>query len=100
HVDYVGDNYWRKLAVDGWNPNQILDFTPEEISTQLAFLAKFRYRNFNVDLSNCDNRSCPEDANMDSEFYSPVNSISLRVTELDKQKIDLFKQADYEYEKL
>lgn len=100
HVDYVGDNYWRKLAVEGWNPNQILDFTPEEISTQLAFLNKFRYRNFNVDLSNCDNRSCPEDANMDSEFYSPVNSISRRVTELDKQKIDLFKQADYEYEKL
>lgn len=100
HVDYVGDNYWRKLGLVDWAPSSLMNFVPDSVITQQALLSRFETQNFNVDLSQCDDKSCPEVANMDSQFYDAANSIRQWLKSLDEQKISLFEQDGYQYEKL
>ncbi|EGR0148450.1 hypothetical protein FRN29_21745 [Vibrio alginolyticus] len=100
HVDYVGDNYWRKLGLVDWEPSSLMNVVPDSVITQQALLSRFESQNFNVDLSLCDDKSCPDTANMDSQFYAGANSIRHRLKKLDEQKVDLFNQDGYQYEKL
>lgn len=86
HVDYVGDNYWRKLGLVDWAPSSLMNFVPDSVITQQALLSRFETQNFNVDLSQCDDKSCPEVANMDSQFYDAANSIRQWLKSLDEQK--------------
>ncbi|MCZ4388250.1 ImpA family metalloprotease [Vibrio alginolyticus] len=100
HVDYVGDNYWRKLGLVDWEPSSLMNVVPDSVITQQALLSRFESQNFNVDLSKCDDKSCPDTANMDSQFYAGANSIRHWLQKLDEQKVDLFNQNGYQYEKL
>ncbi|KIP75262.1 hypothetical protein SN13_09180 [Vibrio alginolyticus] len=100
HVDYVGDNYWRKLGLVDWEPSSLMNVVPDSVITQQALLSRFESQNFNVDLSKCDDKSCPDTANMESQFYAGANSIRHRLKKLDEQKVDLFNQDGYQYEKL
>lgn len=100
HVDYVGDNYWRKLGLVDWEPSSLMNVVPDSVITQQALLSRFESQNFNVDLSLCDDKSCPDTANMDSQFYAGANSIRHWLQKLDEQKVDLFNQNGYQYEKL
>ncbi|KYN89791.1 hypothetical protein ATY37_12550 [Vibrio cidicii] len=100
HIRYVGDNYWRKLGVVDWQPNQLRNRVPEEIATQLAFLQRFASNGFDVDLAQCDDKSCEATANMDTQFYPVANQLRAHLQSLDKAKIDLFASDYYEYEKL
>lgn len=99
NINYVGDNYWRKLAISDWQPSELLDYIPDEISQQQALLEKLADDTFSIDLSLCDDKSCPSEANMD-EFYQPANSIRQHLKSLDEQGRDLFNTEQYEYEKL
>ncbi len=100
NIGYAGDNYWRKLGVVDWSPSSLINAVPDEVVTQQALLSRFAAQSFNVDLSLCDDRTCPDDANMDSEFYEGANSIRQWLQTLDQQNIQLFDQEDYRYEKL
>ncbi len=100
HIRYSGDNVWHRLGVDNWNPASLVNTLPADIVSQQALLSNFASQSFNVDLSLCDDRTCPDDANMDSEFYEGVNSIRQWLQTLDQQNIQLFDQEDYRYEKL
>lgn len=99
HVNYVGDNYWRKLGVSNWNPAQLIDSIPTDIVQQQALLERLDSDSFNIDLSLCDDKSCPDEANMDQEFYQAAKSIRDRLRQLDEQGIQLFESDHYEYEK-
>lgn len=99
NINYVGDNYWRKLGVSNWQPNQLIDYVPEEVLLQQALLENLANDTFNIDLSTCDDKSCPSEANMD-EFYQPANSIRNQLKSLDEQGVELFSTDQYEYEKL
>ncbi len=100
HVRYVGDNYWRKLGISQWNALSLKGSIPQEIVDQQALLTRLANDSFTVDLTQCDDKSCPESAKMDSEFYLAANSIRNHLLSLDRSKVDLFKTADYQYEKL
>ncbi len=99
NVSYAGDNYWRKLGVDAWNPQSIYDQTPDFIEDQITLLQRLKNNSFTVDLSLCDDKSCPDESNMSSEFYAAANSMRSQLMNLDRRKIDLFNSAGYEYEK-
>lgn len=99
HVNYVGDNYWRKLAVVDWQANELLDSVPEHVEQQQALLKRLNDDSFTVDLTLCDDKSCPTESNMAQEFYSAAQSIRDQLRNLDEQGIQLFDTADYEYEK-
>ncbi|PFG45857.1 enhancin-like peptidase M60 family [Vibrio sp. ES.051] len=100
HVDYVGDNYWRKLSLVDWAPSSLMNVVPDSVVTQQALLSRFESQNFNVDLSQCDDKSCPDTANMDGQFYAGANSIRQWLKKHDEQKLSLFDQDGYQYEKL
>ena len=100
HIQYVGDNYWRKLGLSDWDPNQLIDQIPDSIVAEQALLKRFKDDSFNVDLKLCDDKSCSDESLMDVEFYQAANTIRTHLNNLDKQKIDLFANSDYEYEKL
>ncbi|MGF1800566.1 ImpA family metalloprotease [Vibrio gigantis] len=100
HITYVGDNYWRKLGLSDWDPNQLVDQLPESVIAEQDLLSRLKDDSFNVDLKLCDDKSCTDESLMDEEFYQAANTIRTRLTNLDKQKVDLFASDDYEYEKL
>ena len=100
HMTYVGDNYWRKLGLSNWDSTQLIDRMPDNIVQQQALLQRLKDNSFTVDLNSCDDKSCPDDSNMNEEFYVAANSIRSHLTTLDSKKIDLFATDDYEYEKL
>ncbi|ARP37816.1 ImpA family metalloprotease [Vibrio syngnathi] len=100
HVTYVGDNYWRKLGLSNWDSTQLIDRMPDNIVKQQALLQRLKHDSFTVDLNLCDDKSCPDQSNMDEEFYKAANSIRSHLTTLDSKKIDLFASKNYEYEKL
>ncbi len=100
HINYVGDNYWRKLGVSDWNPNVLLNSVPPHIEQQQALLKRLREDSFSVDLSLCDDKSCPDESNMGLEFYPAAQSIRDQLRNLDEQGNRLFDSASYEYEKL
>ncbi|MFA0007831.1 ImpA family metalloprotease, partial [Vibrio sp. 10N.261.46.E12] len=100
HMTYVADNYWRKLGLSDWDSTQLIDQMPDNIVQQQALLQRLKDDSFTVDLNTCDDKSCPDDSNMNEEFYTGANSIRSHLTTLDSKKIDLFATDDYEYEKL
>ena len=100
HIQYVGDNYWRKLGLSDWNPSQLLDQIPDFIVAEQALLKRLKDDSFNVELKLCDDKSCTDESLMDDEFYQAANTIRTHLNNLDKQKVDLFATSDYEYEKL
>ena len=100
HMTYVGDNYWRKLGLSNWDSTQLINQIPDNIVQQQALLQRLKDDSFTVDLSTCDDKSCPDESNMEEEFYTAANSIRAHLTSLDSKKIDLFATDDYEYEKL
>ncbi|HAS8538818.1 TPA: hypothetical protein I7730_03360 [Vibrio vulnificus] len=100
HVKYVGDNYWRKLGISQWNALSLNGIIPQDIVIQQALVNRFLTDSFTVDLTQCDDKSCPESAKMDSEFYLAANVIRNHLLFLDRRQVDLFKTADYQYEKL
>ncbi|TKE77125.1 MULTISPECIES: ImpA family metalloprotease, partial [unclassified Vibrio] len=100
HMTYVGDNYWRKLGLSNWDSTQLINQVPDNIVQQQALLQRLKDDSFTVDLTTCDDKSCPDESNMDEEFYTAANSIRSHLTSLDSNKVDLFSTDDYEYEKL
>ncbi|WP_261882854.1 ImpA family metalloprotease [Vibrio pelagius] len=100
HIQYEGDNYWRKLGLSDWDPKQLLDQIPDFILAEQALLHRLKNDSFNVDLKLCDDKSCADESLMDAEFYRAANTLRMHLNGLDKQKVDLFANSDYEYEKL
>ncbi|MEZ9396129.1 ImpA family metalloprotease, partial [Vibrio splendidus] len=100
HMTYVGDNYWRKLGLSNWDSTQLINQIPDNIVQQQSLLQRLKDDSFTVDLNTCDDKSCPDDSNMNEEFYIAANSIRSHLTSLDSKKFDLFASDDYEYEKL
>ncbi|MGF1779297.1 ImpA family metalloprotease [Vibrio nomapromontoriensis] len=100
HINYVGDNYWRKLGVTNWNPTSLIDKVPDSILQQQALLQRLQHDSFSVDLSLCDDKSCSADSMMAEQFYPAVESIRQHLNRLDSNKVDLFSSPDYAYEKL
>lgn len=100
HITYVGDNYWRKLGLSDWDPKQLVDQIPDSIVAEQALLKRLKDDSFNVELKLCDDKSCNDESLMDTEFYQAANTIRTHLNNLDKQKVDLFANSDYEYEKL
>lgn len=100
HVRYVGDNYWRKLGVDGWDATTLNGHLPEDIQAQQTLLARFESGDFGVDLSQCNDKTCAAASQMDGQFYQAVTSIQQQLMALDRQNIYLFASEDYRYEKL
>ncbi|MDN3679791.1 ImpA family metalloprotease [Vibrio tapetis subsp. quintayensis] len=99
HVTYIGDNYWTRVGLDGWDGTHLYDQVPSHIAEQQALLSRLSNRSFSVDLNGCDDKSCTDESKMAQEFYVGANSIREQLKTLDVAKTDVFASPYYEYEK-
>lgn len=100
NVQYVGDNYWRRLGVVDWNPLELEGVLDSDIVEQQALLSRLENESFSVNMAECDDKSCPNTSGMKEQFYTPIASIRGRLRQLDESNVSLFSTKDYRYEKL
>ena len=96
-VTFSNDNYWWKLQLANYNPQQTLSSKPTQIAGIETLLNNFKSGTFNVDLSECATRSCPESSNTQSEFFSGANEVKAIFNRFDAEKFKLFDESSENY---
>ena len=96
-VTFSNDNYWWKLQLADYNPTQTLGNKPEAISAIETLLNNFKNNRFNVDLSECETRSCPPSSNTQAEFFAGANHVKAMFNGYDAEKFHLFDTSSENY---
>jgi len=100
-VVYAGDNYWRRLQIEGLNGadahNSVL---PSDVQLVADMIEHFKSDSFTADLSACDDKSCPADSTYYSEFKDAAAIVQLLMADLDEQKVDVFAEENFRYQKM
>lgn len=98
-VDYVADNYWRKLQLERFDVRQRYAQLPEDVRLINALLGRFQSDNFNVDLSLCDDKSCPPESRFAEEFGDAASAAKALFERLEDSAEPLFNSAGQIYQK-
>ena len=100
NISHQNDNYWWKLYLDDFNPSTVFNTLPSDMVAINTLLNNFKAGNFNVDLSNCETRSCPVESNTQSEFFAGADAVKAMFNRFDSEKRNIFTSADYRLNKL
>jgi len=100
HVSVAGDNYWHRLELANWNPIAINDSLPTDAQTIKDLLSRFKSSEFSVDLSACDNRSCPAESQYQQQFSDAATIINSVFRGFDQAKTDIFTEQGYRFYQL
>ena len=100
NISHQNDNYWWKLYLDDFNPSTVFNTLPSDMVAINTLLNNFKAGNFNVDLSNCETRSCPAESNTQSEFFAGADAVKAMFNRFDSEKRNIFTSADYRLNKL
>ncbi|EWH07682.1 hypothetical protein AT00_01890 [Pseudoalteromonas lipolytica SCSIO 04301] len=100
HVSVAGDNYWHRLELAEWNPSVISNSLPSDVLTIKALLNRFKTGEFTVDLSTCDNRSCPSDSQYQQQFSDAATKVNSLFRGFDQAKTDIFAEQGYRFYQL
>ena len=100
NINHQNDNYWWKLYLDDFNPSTVFNTLPSDMVAINTLLNNFKAGNFNVDLSNCETRSCPAESNTQSEFFAGADAVKAMFNRFDSEKRNIFTSADYRLNKL
>ncbi|WP_371188757.1 ImpA family metalloprotease [Thalassotalea maritima] len=103
NVKHAHDNYWSRDSLQGFNPNT---FNSEELIKLSALanlkrlLNNFANHSFDVDLSGCETRSCPQQSNTQLQFFAAANVVKTLFNDFDKRKLNIFTTDTYRLPKL
>ncbi len=97
--DYLADNYWRRQSLENYNSAPEFGKLPENIEALTTIMAGFRDNSFNIDLSICENNSCPSESGYDAEFSDPVSILQQQINKLDRSQINIFNEDGRRFEK-
>lgn len=104
HVDYVEDNYWPKLQIDRADPRGAFGALPRDAAQVKALIEKLDTDGFSFDLTECEDRNCPESSAIHDEFYAPAQSLRAQFRNLDAARTRIFdvtaESQMHRYEKL
>ena len=113
NVTYVGDNYWRRLAVENFSPTDDIPETNEYIKQANALTERLNQDGFSFDIAQCGesyftSTPCSEDidgsdthaSRFNQEFNIAAKALRKRYTELDKNKNRIFEKEGYRYDKI
>ena len=100
NVKYQQDNYWHKLMLSGFSIEQDFAQLPREVSLVSDMIERFANSSFSVNLSLCDDKSCPTESGYQAQFKEAADYIRDIYHDLDQKKINIFNQQDYRLEKL
>ncbi len=98
-VGYYGDNYWRKLQLENVDPGKFNAAVPSDIDAIAQLLQRFKDNSFSIDLSACDDKSCPDSSGFNSQFQSAATIMRSMFHALDQQKVRLFDSYGYIFQK-
>ena len=98
-VDYVGDNYWRRLSLNGFDVRDHLSSIPDDIRKLNALIERLADGNFSVDLSLCADKSCPGESGYQQQFGEAANIGRKLFQQLDAHSQRLFDRGGMRYHK-
>ncbi len=100
NITHGNDNYWWKLYVSAFDPSTLNDALPSNIAAVKHMLTNFKNKSFNVDLTECETRSCPGESNVQSEFFDGASAVNTIFNNLNSQKLNIFEGEDNRLNKL
>jgi hypothetical protein len=100
NITHAHDNNWWKLYLSAFNPSTLLNTLPSDTAKIETLLTNFKNKSFNVDLTNCSNRTCPAESSAQSEFFDGANVINTMFNNYNSQKINIFNLEGYRLNKL
>ncbi|MGB1457722.1 ImpA family metalloprotease [Spongiibacter marinus] len=98
-VTYAGDNYWRRLSVEGYDVRGQLDRVPVEVEAINGLIARFESGDFSVDLGLCADKNCPAESGYAQEFGEAAEYAQQFFRQLDSQSQPLFDRGGMRYYK-
>ena len=98
-VSYEGDNYWWRLALDGYDINQFASAAPADIQLIADLLQRFKDQSFSIDMAACENHSCPPESGFDEQFQNAASALRSMFRGFDESKTRLFDDALYDFQK-
>lgn len=98
-ISYTSDNYWHRLKISDTEPSTIIGETPTEIVAIQTLLSRLNDDSFSIDLSLCEDKTCPEESNFNQEFKKTAEYVRNIFNTLDKRKLDIFSTEKYLFQK-
>ncbi|MFK8030418.1 MAG: ImpA family metalloprotease [Gammaproteobacteria bacterium] len=99
-VDYHGDNYWRNLSIENYSASASSATLPADVSMIQSLVNQLGSQNFSFNLSDCEDKACPDTNAYRDEFLGPVETLQGQLRDYDQKGVDLFSQEGYRYQKL
>lgn len=101
-VHYAGDNYWSRLQVTNLDQTVAPAMQPPlAIRKMRDLIVRLKDDTFTIDLSVCEDKSCPPETNYASQFEEAVKLAQASTNALNAGKSDIFaRTAAYRYQKL
>ncbi|MCP4326698.1 MAG: hypothetical protein GY787_33700 [Alteromonadales bacterium] len=100
NISHESDNYWSKRVLTEFDPQTVNNQLPVATQAIKTLLTNFKNQQFNVDLSECDTRSCPVESNTQGEFFEGAAAIRSYFLDHDVNKRDIFQTEKYRLQKL
>jgi len=96
-VTFSGDNYWPKLELANYDPSETINAPPKQISAIKTLITNFKNKHFDVDLSECETRSCPQESNTHEAFFAGAEAVKSTFNRYDREKFKLFEASSDAY---
>lgn len=100
NISYVADNYWNKWQLQDFDPRQLTNQLPSDVQAIQTMLQHFKARDYALDWNACNGERCSDVPKLDSDFQQGANNVRTMMRNLDENKIDLFKQSGFRFQKL
>jgi hypothetical protein len=89
---YVADNYWRRQSLESFDGTVGYGELSEAEASLSTLIENLSDDSFTVDLSSCDDKTCPDASNYDAQFLGPVSAIKSRIDSYDRSGKDIFAE--------
>lgn len=99
-IGYEGDNYWARLELQAYDPSRNINQPPAAIASIATLLERLRDNSFSVDLSQCQDKSCPDSSGYTEQFGAAASAVQTMLDQLDAAKLRLFEAAGRRFHKL
>jgi hypothetical protein len=108
-VNYVWDNYWKMLSLEGFNPSNHIGLLSEEILNVKNLLTHLKKSDYDFDWSQCqdssgnmssENDKCSDIPDLKTTFQEGASSIKSMIDYLDSRLKGIFSTESYRLQKL
>ncbi|MCB1622834.1 MAG: ImpA family metalloprotease, partial [Thiothrix sp.] len=100
NVSYLGDNYWHRLLLSGFDATSAAAAMPDNIRAIQTLLQHFRAGDYAFDWSACKGEDCSAVPGLDTEFAQGAGAVRSMLGSLDSAGVRLFERTGFRLQKL